>query len=42
MLKATQTIHLFNIDRDDFKRGYIETNEDGEINKRKFRRYDAS
>ncbi len=32
-----KTIHLFNIDREDFKQGYIETNEDGEIKKRKFK-----
>lgn len=32
-----KTIHLFNIDREDFKRGYIETNEDGEIKQRKFK-----
>ena len=28
---------MFNIDREDFKRGYIETNEDGEIKQRKFK-----
>ena len=32
-----KTIHLFNIDREDFKQGYIETNEDGEIKQRKFK-----
>jgi hypothetical protein len=32
-----KTIHLFNIDRKDFKQGYIETNEDGEIKQRKFK-----
>ena len=28
---------MFNIDREDFKQGYIETNEDGEIKQRKFK-----
>ncbi len=32
-----RTKHLFNIDRDDFKQGYIECEEDGEIKKRKFK-----
>jgi len=32
-----KTIHLFNIDREDFKQGYILTNEDGEIKQRKFK-----
>ena len=32
-----KTSHLFNIDREDFKRGFIETNEDGEIKQRKFK-----
>lgn len=32
-----KTIHLFNIDREDFKRGYIETHEGGEIKQRKFK-----
>lgn len=32
-----KTIHLFNIDREDFKQGYIETFEDGEVKQRKFK-----
>lgn len=32
-----KTIHLFNIDREDFKQGYIETLEDGEVKQRKFK-----
>ena len=30
-------IHLFDIDREDFKQGYIETFEDGEVKQRKFK-----
>jgi len=32
-----KTIHLFNIDREDFKQGYIETFEDDEVKQRKFK-----
>ena len=32
-----KTIHLFNIDREDFKQGYIETFEDNEVKQRKFK-----